>query len=186
MQGFGKRLIGLAPLRHSHLFDVFLLSLGDDLIEMRGPGRTHQSVVHGRPGHHGGGLGHGVAEVVQLLDMGIVELAEVIPDGRFGGDYVGLVAAVDDDVMRALLEPQVLAAEFPPDVHQVRGVEGAAPLPGCASSVGSLAVKEVLHGDQPAELSIAGRIRRGEFMPDVHAEDNVHILEQADADVKRL
>ena len=56
-------------------------------------------------------------------------LPEVCPDRRIAGDDVRLVAAIGDDVMGALLNPQVLAAEVPPDVHQLHGVQRTAPAP---------------------------------------------------------
>ncbi len=43
----------------------------------------------------------------------VVGLAEVVPDRGVGRHDVGLVAAVGDDVVRALLQAQVLAAEVP-------------------------------------------------------------------------
>ena len=40
-----------------------------------------------------------------------------VPDAGVAGNHVGLVAAVGDDVMRALLQAQVLAAIVPGHVH---------------------------------------------------------------------
>ena len=46
-----------------------------------------------------------------------------------GRHDIGLVAAVDDHVVRALVGCQVLATEIPSDVHQLDRVERAAALP---------------------------------------------------------
>ena len=75
------------------------------------------------------------------LIFGYVGLAEVIPDGGRPRDDVGLVAAVGDDVVRALLERQMLATEVPADVHQLHSVERAAAAPRRAGRMGRLAAK---------------------------------------------
>src|SRR3989304_4368736 len=52
-----------------------------------------------------------VADLEELLDVGLVELAEVVPDGSLGRHDVRLVAAVGDHVMHALRGPPARGAE---------------------------------------------------------------------------
>ena len=85
---------------------------------------------HRRVGHHRRALRHLVADLPHLLDVLVVGLAEVVPDRRVARHDVRLIAAVGDDVVRALLEAQVLAAEVPADVHQLDRVERALPRHG--------------------------------------------------------
>jgi len=59
-----------------------------------------------------------------------------------------LVAAVDDHVMRTLLQPQMLTAEVPGRVHQFDRVERAAAIPWRHGGMCRFAVEEVLHRDQ--------------------------------------
>src|SRR2546421_3019941 len=106
-------------------------------------------MIHRRAGHHRGGLRHGVPEFIEFFDMWIVELSEVIPDGSLGRNNVRLITAVENDVVRSLLQPQMLATEFPSSVHQGNGVESTASFPRSARSVSCLAVEKILNGDKP-------------------------------------
>ena len=141
----GQRLIGFAPLRQSDLLDIRVHRLGDRLVHVPRPRGAENAHAHFGIGHHRGRLGHRGADVPQLLDLVVAGLAEVVPDGGVGRHDVRLVAAVGDDVMRALLQPQVLAAEVPADVHQLHGVERRPAAPRRASGVGALALEGVFH-----------------------------------------
>src|SRR2546430_12902148 len=48
-----------------------------------------------------------------------IHLAEEIPDRSERRNDVGLIAAVGDHVVRALLRAKLLAAQIPADVHQL-------------------------------------------------------------------
>ena len=86
-------------------------------------------------GHHRRPLRDRIADLAQLRDVRVIELAEVVPDARHRRHDVRLVAAAGDHVMRALLGAQVLAAEVPADVHQLHRVERAAAAPGGGAGV---------------------------------------------------
>ncbi len=110
---------------------------------MRRPRAAEDAASHGGAGHLGGGFRHGVAKLEKLLDVRIIQLAEVIPDAGFRGDHVGLIASVDDHVVRALLRTQVLALEVPCGVHQLDGIQSALAFPGRAGGVRGLSVKAI-------------------------------------------
>ena len=96
-----------------------------------------------------------VADLAQLLDVLVVGLAEVVPDARVRRHDVRLIAAVGDHVVRALLQPQVLAAEVPADVHQLDGVERGAAAPRRAGRVRALALERVLDRHEPGADAVA-------------------------------
>ena len=107
----------------------------------------------------------------------IRRLAEVVPDRRGPRHDVRLIAAVGDDVVRALRERQVLAAEVPADVHQLDGVERAAAAPRRAGGVRALALEAVLHRHEPGAVAVAPR--HAEVVADVREERDVDVLEEA-------
>ena len=111
---------------------------------MARPRRSEDAHRYCRVGHHRGRLRHAVADLVHLLDVLVVGLAEVVPDGGVRRDDVGLIAAVGDDVVRPLLDAEVLAAEIPGDVHQLHGVERRTAAPRRARRVRALAFEAVL------------------------------------------
>src|SRR5215470_5232122 len=104
--------------------------------------------------------------------MGVVKLTEVIPDCRFGRNDVWLIAAIDNDAMRALRGAKMFAAKIPTAIHQFNGVECAAALPGSDGRVRRFAIKKVLDRDEAAPLAVASAIRRGEFTVDVRTEND--------------
>ena len=113
--------------------------------------------------------------------MRVIQLAEVVPDAGFRRNNVRLIAAVNDYVVRSLLQPHVLAPEIPAGVHQLDCVERTSSIPGRARGMRRLPVKKVLHRDQSLRsegLSVAG----SELVSYMHSENDVHILEQACAD----
>ncbi len=81
--------------------------------------------------------------------------------------------------MGALLQPQVFATKIPADVHQLDGVQSAAPGPRRAGAVRRLAVKGELGRYQAgARDPVAGAHCRA----DVGREHDVHALEQPGVD----
>lgn len=50
--------------------------------------------------------------------------------------------------MRALLQPQMFAAEVPACIHKLDGIERAAAVPRRHGRMSGFAMKEVLHRDQ--------------------------------------
>src|SRR5260370_1438457 len=88
--------------------------------------------------------------------------------------------------MRPLLQPQMLAAEFPSGVHQRNSIERAAPFPRPSRSVSRLTMEKILNGDQPAPNAFTRGIGCSKLMAHVSAENNVGVLEQTGADVKSL
>ena len=79
--------------------------------------------------------------------------------------------------MRALLGPQVLAAEVPADVHELDRVERAAAPPGGRAGVRALALERVL--DRHHAGRVARPPRDAEIVADVREEDDVNALEVA-------
>src|SRR5262249_1126111 len=103
---------------------------------------------HGGVGHLRGRCRDLGAERVQVANPLVIPFPEEVPDRGFGWHYIGLVAAVRDYVMRAMLRTQMLAAEIPADVHQLDRVQRAASRPGRSGGMGALAVKAILSRDQ--------------------------------------
>src|SRR5260370_38371743 len=90
-----------------------------------------------------------VADLPQLFDMRIVALPEVIPDRRALRHYVRLVAAVRNNVMGALLETKMLAAEDPPYAHQPTSIQRAAPAPRAHRGMCALSLDFALNRPRP-------------------------------------
>ena len=89
------------------------------------------------------------------------------------GTTLGWSPAVGDDRVRALRQPQVLAAVLPAGAHQLHGVERRASAPRCARTVGGLAFEGVLDRHQAGAASLAPR----------HAKVVADVREQVDVDV---
>ena len=137
-----------------------------------------------RVGHQRRALGHLVADLPQVLDAVEVGLAEVVPDAGVARDDVGLIAAVGDDVVRALLQAQMLAAIVPAHVHQLDGIERRSAAPRRAGAVRRFALEGVLDRDQPVAAAVAPR--RAQPGADVVVEHGVDVLEEAGAHVVGL
>src|SRR5258707_15702037 len=86
--------------------------------------------------------------------------------------------------MRPLLQPQMLAAEFPSGVHQRNGIERAAPFPRPGRSVSRLAMEKILNGDQSTPDTFTRGIGCSKLMAYVSTENNVGVLEQTGTDVE--
>src|SRR5688572_19700222 len=93
------------------------------------PRGAEDARVYGGVGYQRCALGDLVADLAHSFDVFVIKLAEVVPDAGGLRNDVGLIAAVGDHVVRALLGAEVFAAEVPADVHQLDGVERAASLP---------------------------------------------------------
>ena len=151
---------------------------------MARPGGAEHAHRHGRIRHHRGGLCHRVAQLAELDDFRILQLAEKIPDARVGGHHVRLVATVGDDIVRTLLQAQVLAAIVPADVHQLDGIERTAAAPWRHGGVGGFAAKRVFDRNQ---AGVRARAPGGlEIVADVGEKDDVDLLEQPRANEVRL
>ena len=114
--------------------------------------------------------------------MFIIGLAEVIPDARVGRNDVRLIATIGDHVMRTLRQPQMLPAKVPTDVHQLNRIKRALTTPRSASRVRALPLEVVFDTDD-CILIAAAAPRHAEAGRDVREQHNVHILEQAGANV---
>src|SRR2546427_12418254 len=84
-------------------------------------------------------------------------LAEFEQEGRLGGYSGRLTTAITDDVMGALLKPEMFPSIIPANVHQLDSVEGTAASPGRRGGMGRLAEERVLNGHQatPVGRSVA-------------------------------
>ena len=181
LQRLGERLVGLGPRRQADRLDVRVHRLGDGLVHVPRPRRAEKARRHLGVGHHRRGLGHRVADLPQLLDVRVVGFAEVVPDARVGRHDVGLIAAVGDDVVRALLQAEVLAAEIPADVHQLHRVERRASAPRRAGRVRALAFEGVFDRHH----AVAGAVAPAHLhvRADVREDRDVDVLEGAGAHV---
>src|SRR5690606_13461755 len=94
-----------------------------------------------------------------------------------GWNDVGLVPAIGNHVVRALLQAQVLTPIVPADVHQLHGVECAPAPPRCTRGVRGRALERVDDGHQPA--TAAGTPGGREVAPHVREEGYVDVLEHA-------
>src|SRR2546422_7905091 len=112
---------------------------------------------------------------MQIADMTVGRLAEEIPARGFGWDDIGLIAAVHDDIVRALLGAKMLTAEVPADVHQLNGVERAPALPRRARGMSTLAIEAVLRGDQ---ARATGYVTGPELGRDLRPQHHVQIAKQ--------
>jgi hypothetical protein len=184
LQRLCERLIGLGPLRQADLLDIRVHRFGNRLVEVPGPRGPKDPARHFRIGHHRRGLCHPVADIPQLLDFLVAGLAEVVPDRCSRRDDVRLVPAVGDDVMRALLDAQVLAAEVPPDVHQLRGVERRSAAPRRTGPVRALALEAVLDRDEAVLCAIAPADAK--IVANVRENRDVDVLEQPGTHEVRL
>ena len=180
----GHPLVGVAPLWQADLDDVGVHRLGERLVHVLRPGGAEHPRVDGRAGHQRGALRHLVADFPHPHDARVVGLAEEVPDRRGRRDHIRLVAAVGDDVMRALLDPEVLAAVVPPNVHQLDRVERAAPVPGRTGAVGALTFEQIFDRDQPVAPALPPADVHA--VADVGIEHDVDVVEQTGADVVRL
>ena len=82
------------------------------------------------------------------------------------------------------LDPQVLAAEIPADVHQLHGVECRAAAPGRSGRMRALALEVVLDRHEPVAHAVApADVHVG---ADVREDADVDVLEETGADVIRL
>jgi hypothetical protein len=131
---------------------------------------------HGSVGHHGGGVGDSGSDSVQVADAFVIPFPEKVPDGGLGRHYVGLIAAMRDHIMGALLGAQMLAAKVPAGIHQLDCVESAAAFPRRAGGMRALSMEAVLGGDQARS---AGSVGGGEIAGDMAAQHDVQIAEQS-------
>ena len=145
----GECLILLGPLRQRRPVDVRVHRLGERPVEVARPRGAEQrrvtlvSVIIAAPS----AMRLPIPKFLRMFSN--VRLAEIVPDRRDRRHDVGLIAAIGDHVVRALLGPQVLAAEVPADVHQLHRIEGAAPAPGRPRRA-RLAMERVFDRHQPA------------------------------------
>ena len=136
-------------------------------------------------GHHRRGLGHGVAGLPQLLDVRVVGLAEVVPDRRGARDDVGLIAAVGDDVVRALARAAGArggSSSRCPSARRRRARCGRATALPAACAVSPR--NEYCTDTSPVPSRVAPR--HVEVVADVGEQRDVDVLEQPGADEVRL
>src|SRR5712691_5911505 len=141
--------------------------------------RADQLARHLGVGHRCGSVGDLVADLVVLLDVLEIHLAEEVPDRGERRNHVGLVAAIGDHVMRALLRTELLAAEIPADVHELDRAQRVAAAPGPRRRVRGLALESVFDRDQPGPVRLAPGGR--ELVADMGEEHGVDVLEHAGA-----
>src|SRR5580658_9638551 len=113
-------------------------------------GDAHHLPGHLGVGHHRGGFRNLVADLVVLLDVLEIELAEEIPDRCQRRDHVRLVAAIGDYVMRALIGTKLLTAEIPADVHELDGPQRVTPAPWRGSRMRGFTLEGVFDRYQAA------------------------------------
>jgi hypothetical protein len=120
-----------------------------------------------------------VSPISRSLDVRVVDFAEVVPHARIRGHDVRLIAAVGDHVVRSLLKPQMLAAEVPPDVHQLHGVERRPAAPRVGGGMRALTLERVLDRDDARPGAVSPR--HVEVVADVREEADIDVLEDTGA-----
>ena len=105
-RGSGRR----GPLGHADLLDVGGEGFGDGLVEVARPRRAEDAFGDSCRSSRLAPLAIG-SRGVEVADALVIPFAEVVPDLGEGRDDVGLIAAVGDDVVGALLGAEVFAAD---------------------------------------------------------------------------
>ena len=99
-------------------------------------------------------------------------LAEIIPDRSRIRHDIGLVAAIGDDVMRALRQRQVLAAKIDADIHKFDAIQRTAPIPGVCGGMGCAAMEGIFHRHH----AIAAHAPHGaEHRRDMDIDAGIHV-----------
>ena len=184
LHGASERAIRFGPSRQPDRPDVPVHRLRDGPAEVPRIGLTDDPVAHLRVGHERRALRHAQERREVLRDERLIDLADVVPDGRGRRHDVRLVPAVHDAVVRALLRTEVLAAEIPAGVHELDRVERAPSPPGRRGAVRGLARERELGGDEAGSVPLSPGDR--EVRPHVGEQHRVHVAEAAVADVPRL
>ncbi len=155
----------LAPFGQADRLDVFADQLRDRPAEVAWSGLAEHPVRDRRVGHQRGPLGDPLERLEVRRDAVELDLPDEVPDRRLRGDHVRLVAAVGDDVVRALKRVHVLAMVVPADVHQLDGVERAPAAPGRARAVRGFPAEGELDRDHsgsrtrpPANAEVASHV----------------------------
>src|SRR5262249_22426302 len=94
-------------------------------------------------GHHRRCFGDLINDLVVLLDVLEIHLAEEIPHRSARRDDVWLIAPLCCYVMRALPPSQLRPAKIPADVHQLYGAERVASAPRPRGSMRRLTLERV-------------------------------------------
>ena len=157
----------------------------DRLVEVRAPRRADD--LHGVERRERG-RGRRASDLLRIGEhlrhpLGIA-FAEEEPDRRRARHDVRLVAAVGDDVVRALRQLHVLTVELPCVRHLHHGVQCALPTPRRRSRVGALALEPEDRRDQGERGLVAPR--DAELVADVGEEIRVDVLEYSRSHEERL
>src|SRR5215471_16766781 len=109
--------------------------------------------------------------------MRVVDLTEVPPNGCLRRNDVGLISAVRNHTMRALLWTQVFAAIAPPDIHQFNGVQGTSSAPWRCRSVSRFTMETVFHRNQ--STAFRWTVDHGHIRTDMRKQTHVDVLKKA-------
>ena len=78
-------------------------------------------------GHHGRAFGHLVQPLPQGLQLLAAWRTPEVPDLGLGGDDIGRLPPIGDDVVQSVLIHHVFPEIIGPDVHQLHRVKGTTP-----------------------------------------------------------
>jgi len=172
-------LVGLRPLRHADLLDIRVQSFGQRFIEVAGPSGCQDALRHAGVRHLGRSVGNAGADRVQVADPLVIPFPEEVPDGGLGRHDVRLISTVDDHIMRAVVGPEVLAAEVPSHVHEFYCIQSAAAHPRGAGPMGALTVETILRRNQ---AGAGGAVGSGEIAANVGAQHYVQVAKEVRID----
>ena len=184
LQRLCQRLVCFGPRGHAHDLHVGVHRFCHGLVHMTWPCRAENSRGDFSTRHERRALRHVVANRPQILDVRVVGLAKVVPNGCRRRHHVRLIAAIAIHRVRPLLQTQMLATIVPADIHQRRRIERGLAAPRCTGCMRTLALEQVLDRDEAVARTVAPV--HVHVAADVCKERNVHVLERALSHVVRL
>src|SRR5688572_20616737 len=113
---------------------------------------------------------------MHLVDARIIGLTQVVPNGSFARNDIGLIPAVRNHIVGTLLGAQVLASIVPSGIHEFDGVQRAPASPWRAGAVRGFAKECVLDGYQAAAVSLAPA--HGKIVADVREQADIDVFEE--------
>ena len=159
--------------------------LGDRLVHVLRIGGAEDARRPRGVGHQRRAFGHLVADLPQLLDVRLIDLAEVEPDAGVARHDVRLIAAVGDHrSASAATGAGARGGTASPTLISSTASSAERPRHGAPAAVRGLALEGVLDRHQAGAAAVAPR--HAEVVADVREQADVDVLEHAVAHEPRL